>query len=128
MIEEASSRYPQVDLTRQIIGAFHEVHRNLGHGFLEKVYVSALLKELSELGVRAVVEAPIEVKYKGETIGVYFADILVNDSVICEIKAVRQLLPEHEAQLLHYLKATGIRVGLLLNFGASSVQVKRMVF
>ena len=67
-------------------------------------------------------------KYKGETIGVYFADILVNDSVICEIKAVRQLLPEHEAQLLHYLKATGIRVGLLLNFGASSVQVKRMVF
>ena len=80
------------------------------------------------LGLRAVQEAPIEVTYKDAVVGSYFADILVESSVICEVKATRSLLPEHEAQLLHYLKATGIHVGLLLNFGAASVQVKRMVF
>jgi GxxExxY protein len=71
---------------------------------------------------------PIPVTYKGEEVGLYFADIFVDHKVICEIKAVRQLLPEHEAQLLHYLKATGMQVGLLLNFGSPSVQIKRLIF
>jgi GxxExxY protein len=120
--------YPHADLTRQIIGASFEVHKHLGHGFLERVYVAVLMKELSLLGLSAVSEAPIEVKYKGRSVGMYYADILVEGRVICEIKAVRMLLSEHEAQLLHYLKATGIKVGLLLNFGGTSVQVKRLIF
>jgi GxxExxY protein len=71
---------------------------------------------------------PIKVSYKGLEVGTYFADLLVDDTVICELKAVKRLLPEHEAQLIHYLKATGVRVGILLNFGARSVEVKRMLF
>ena len=116
------------ETTALIIGAAYEVHRHLGHGFLEKVYVVALLRELHARGIVAASEVPIPVIYKGEEVGRYFADILVNEDVICEIKAVRRLLPEHEAQLLHYLKATGKAVGLLLNFGTPSAQIKRMVF
>jgi GxxExxY protein len=116
------------ELTHKIIGAAFEVHRNLGHGFLENVYVAALLHELAAAQLTALAEAPIAVTYKGLLIGRYFADILVEGLVICEIKAVQRLLPEHEAQLLHYLRATDIEVGLLLNFGARSMQVKRLVF
>ena len=104
------------------------MHRELGHGFLEKVYVAALTQELTRLGLKVATEAPIQVFYKGSDVGQYFADILVSGLVICEIKAVRRLAPEHEAQLLHYLKGTSMRVGLLINFGGSSVQVKRLVF
>ncbi len=120
--------YPHSELTRDIIGAAQEVHRQLGFGFLEKVYVNALAFELRSRGHAVTAEAPIEVAYKDQTVGVYFADILVDNSVICEIKAVQRLSPEHEAQLLNYLKATGIKVGLLLNFGRSSLQARRMVF
>ena len=128
MNEESPAQNLHADLTRVIIGASYEVHKTLGHGFLERVYVNALAKELAGLGLSVSTEAPIEVRYKGDVLGLYFADLLVNDAVICEVKAVRRLIPEHEAQLLHYLKATGTRVGLLLNFGATSVQVERMVF
>ena len=115
------------DLTRDIIGAAYEVHNHLGNGFLEKVYVTALMQELDSRALTARAEAPISVSYKGSEVGIYYADILVSDSVICEVKAVRRISPEHEAQLLHYLKATGIRVGLLLNFGAMRVEIKRLV-
>ena len=124
----ANLAYPQSELTREIIGAAYEVYNVLGHGFLENVYARALLKELEARGHKAVQEAKIEVYYKEESVGLYFADILVDNAVICEIKAVQKLAPEHEAQLLNYLKATGIKVGLLLNFGPKSVEVKRMVF
>jgi GxxExxY protein len=120
--------YPHKEVTEKVIGAAFEVHRELGPGFLEKVYEIALLRELGHRGVRAASQAEIEVQYKGQSVGVYYADILVDDTVICEIKAVDAISPAHEAQLLHYLKATGIKVGLLLNFGSRRLQVKRMVF
>ncbi len=117
--------YPHQELTEKIIGAAFEVHRELGPGFLEKVYEKALHRELDESGVQTIAQAEIEVLYKAQPAGVYYADLLVDGSVICEIKAVETLASAHEAQLLHYLKATGINVGLLLNFGAKRVQVKR---
>ncbi len=120
--------FPHKELTQAIIGAAYEVYRVLGHGFLEKVYETALAKELQTRGHDARCQAEIGVEYKGEQVGVYYADILVDGCVICEIKALEQLASAHEAQLLNYLKATGIKVGLLLNFGPKGVQVKRMVF
>jgi GxxExxY protein len=98
----------------------------LGPGFLEKVYETALVQELARRSMPARSQAEITVHYKGQAVGVYYADILVNDAVICEIKATQALNSAHEAQLLHYLKATGIKVGLLLNFGSQRVQVKRL--
>jgi len=124
--KEAES-YPHRDLTEKIVGAAFEVHRELGAGFLEKVYETALLRELEAQGVRADCQAAIPVYYKGSSVGTYYADILIDGSVICEIKAAAALDGTHEAQLLHYLKATGIKVGLLLNFGRPSVQIKRLV-
>jgi len=121
------SRYPHWELSRRILGAAFEVHNELGPGFLEKVYEVAMLYELSQAGIRAKAQAEITVTYKGQVAGSYFADILVEDRVICEVKALQTLAPAHEAQLLHYLKATGIRLGLLLNFGAERVQFKRLV-
>ena len=117
--------YPHSGLTEQIIGAAYEVHRELGPGFLERVYETALVRELESPSIRVQPQAEIAVRYKGQPVGVYFADLMVDDSVICEIKAAESLTSAHEAQLLHYLKATGIKVGLLLNFGSKRVQVKR---
>ena len=123
----AREDYPFRPLTEKIIGAAFEVHRQMGNGFLEKVYENAMVRELVEGGLRLETQHPIPVAYKGHVVGSYFADILVEGSVICEIKAIETLLPIHESQLLHYLKATGISVGLLLNFGTPRVQVKRKV-
>ena len=120
--------FPHAVLTKGIIGAAFEVHRVLGYGFLEKVYEAALTRELRARGHRVINQAEMEVNYKGEPVGVYYADLLVDDAVICEVKALDKLAPAHEAQLLNYLKATGTKVGLLLNFGPSGVKVKRMVF
>jgi GxxExxY protein len=124
----SGDRFPHAALTKQIIGAAFEVHRVLGFGFLEKVYEAALTRELRSSGHRVINQAEMEVTYKGESVGVYYADLLVDDAVICEVKALDKLAPAHEAQLLNYLKATGTKVGLLLNFGPQGVQVKRMVF
>jgi GxxExxY protein len=121
-------RFPHAALTKQIIGAAFEVHHVLGYGFLEKVYEATLTRELRGRGHRVVNQAEMEVNYKSEPVGVYYADLLVDDAVICEVKALDKLAPAHEAQLLNYLKATGTKVGLLLNFGPQGVQVKRMVF
>ncbi len=115
-------------LTEKIIGAAFEVHRELGAGFLEKVYETALIEELGGRGVPALGQADIEVRYKDIPVGNYYADILVDSKVICEIKAVDSLSRTHEAQLIHYLKATAIKVGLLLNFGAKQLEIKRRVF
>ena len=118
---------PHWELTRQVIGAAFEVHKALGPGFLEKVYVNALLLELQQAGLNARAEVAIPVYYKEVEVGLYYADLLIEDGVICEVKAVSATRREHEAQLLHYLKATKTQVGLLLNFGAKSVEVKRMI-
>jgi len=115
------------EVTEKIIRAFYEVYNSLGYGFSEKVYENALVLELRKDGLHAQPQERITVYYDGEPVGEYAADIVVNEIVIVELKAVRQLLKEHEAQLLNYLKATAIEVGLLLNFGPRA-EVKRKVF
>ena len=121
------TEYPDSELTQSIIGAAFEVHNILGAGFLEKVYRNALTKELRLQGHQVEAEAKIPVYYKGELVGDYYADILVSGRVIVELKALSKLTNEHEAQLLNYLKATGHRIGLLLNFGTRKVQIKRRI-
>ena len=114
------------DLTEKIIGAFFKVYNQLGYGFSEKVYENALAIELRKLGLNAIQQDPITVHYEGSIIGEYTADILVNDAVLLELKAVRQLCAEHEAQLLNYLKATSVEVGLLLNFGPKPQHMRKI--
>ncbi len=118
--------YKLKDLTGTIIGAAYTVHNDLGFGFLEKVYQNALFIELTNLGLKVEKERPIKVKYKDQIVGDFIADIVVEDKVILELKAVKQLSEIHEAQLVNYLKATGIEIGLLINFGPS-VEVKRKI-
>lgn len=113
--------------TDKIIGAFYKVYRTLGYGFLERVYQNALFFELQEMEFKCDPQYPIPVYYQGKLVGEYIADIIVNDSIILELKAVKELCDEHEAQLLNYLKATKIELGLLLNFGVHP-QVKRKIF
>jgi len=115
------------ELTYLINGAIFEVTRILGPGFLEKVYENALLMELKARGIKAVAQHPINVKYKDQIVGEYFADLLVEDQVIIELKTVDKIERIHEAQLLNYLKATGIKVGLLVNFKNTKADIKRMV-
>ena len=115
------------DLTYRINGAIFEASRTLGAGFLEKVYEKALLIELRERGLIAESQASIIVSYKGRSVGEYFADLLVCDKVIIELKCVDSLSKLHEAQMLNYLKATGLQVGLLVNFKYPKAEIKRMV-
>ena len=116
------------DITYAIIGACMEVHRILGPGFLESVYQTALAHELELRGISINEQARLQVAYKDIVAGEYRADFVVDDKVIVEIKAVSQLTEIHEAQLINYLKATGYKVGLLINFGASSLEhIRRIV-
>ena len=115
------------DLTYQIRGAVFEVNRILGYGFLEKVYENALMVELQERGIKAECQVPISVQYKKREVGEYFADIVVEGEVILKLKAVESLQKIHEAQLLNYLKATGYKVGLLVNFTHPKAAIKRFV-
>jgi GxxExxY protein len=114
-------------LTSAIIGAFYDVYNQLGCGFLEKVYENALAHELRKRGHGMQQQAPIEVYYDGLQVGSYFSDLLVDKSVLVELKAAKAIAEEHEAQLLNYLKATEIDVGLILNF-CPKPQVKRKIF
>jgi len=111
-------------LTKKIIGCAFKVHNALGCGFLEKVYENALRIELLKEGLEVKQQEPIKVYYEGQVVGDYYADLWVEDRVIVELKAVQTLSKAHEVQLVNYLTATGVDIGLLLNFG-SSVQVKR---
>ena len=113
------------EITYIINGAIFEVMRELGGGFLEKIYEKALMVELRNRGLKAESQVPIKVKYKGIEVGEYFADILVEDQVILEIKAVDSLQKIHEAQILNYLKATGMKIGLLVNFKHPKAEIKR---
>ncbi len=115
------------ELTYQINGAIFEVSKLLGAGFLEKVYENALIMELRSRGIKALSQFPIAVKYKGKNVGEYFADIVVEDKVIIELKAIDKLQKIHEAQMLNYLKATGMKVGLLVNFTFPKAVIKRFV-
>lgn len=112
------------ELTQIIIGCAYRVHNTLGFGFLEKVYENALRIELELAGLNAVQNVSIPVRYHGYIVGDFFADLLVENAIIIELKAVQHLAKEHEVQLVNYLTATGIDDGLLINFGPS-VQIKR---
>ncbi|MCE5187225.1 MAG: GxxExxY protein [Planctomycetaceae bacterium] len=115
------------ELSEKVITAAYAVHKELGNGFVEKIYKKALEIEVRESGVKCNSEVPLSVSYHGQIVGDYFADLVIEDKIIVEIKAVSDLLPAHEVQLVNYLKATGLHVGLLINFG-QSVKVKRRVF
>jgi GxxExxY protein len=107
----------QADLTDKVLKAFFKVYNTLGYGFAERVYENALAIELKKTGLQVEKQKDITVYYEGEVVGDYVCDIVVNGDVMLELKAVRTLAEDHEAQLLNYLKATPIEVGLLLNFG-----------
>ena len=119
--------FKHAELTEKIINAFYKVYNTLGYGFLEKVYENALYHELESNGLVVEKQKQIKVLYEGKKVGDYFADLVVNDLVIIELKAAESLCEEHEFQLINYLKATEIEVGLLLNFGKEP-ELKRKVF
>jgi GxxExxY protein len=114
-------------LTETIIGAFYRVYNGLGYGFLEKVYENAMMIELAEHGFQPMQQERVKVFYKGAIVGDYFADIIINDKVILELKAAESLCDEHAAQLTNYLKATDKELGLLLNFGRKP-EFRRIIF
>lgn len=115
------------DITDKIINAFYKVNNTLGYGFLEKVYENAMAIELRKMGCKVSQQKNIKVFYENEEVGDYYADLLVNELVIVELKASESLREEHEAQLINYLKATQIEVGLVLNFGKKA-EFKRKIF
>ena len=115
----------QYDLCGQVIGAAMKVHSALGPGFLESVYQNALIWELQKSGLKVDAQRPITVHYDGQVVGVFTADILVNDSLMLELKANQLVAKAHEVQLVNYLVSTGIDEGLLLNFGAERLEYKR---
>lgn len=115
------------ELTEKIIGVFYDVFNELGHGFLESTYAEALVVALEESGLSAAREVPVPVWFRGRKVGQYYADLIVEGVVLLELKATRALESAHEAQLLHYLRATEVEVGLLLNFGLRP-QFRRLLF
>ncbi len=115
------------EITQEIIGAAFEVHKHLGYGYLEKVYQRALQVELLQRHLQVKLEHPIQVRYKGAVVGDYAADLFVADKVIVELKVAPEYSAADEAQLLNELVSTGTRVGLLINFGRTRVEFKRMV-
>lgn len=114
------------ELTSNILAACFEVSNELGAGFLESVYEKAVLIALNEKGLKVVSQVPIEVCFRGQKVGHFFADLLIEDVVIVEIKAVKELSPEHQAQIINYLKASGIEIGLLVNFAKPKLEYRRL--
>jgi GxxExxY protein len=112
-------------ITQAIIGCAFEVSNELGAGFLESVYERSLILALRQKGLSAVSQHPIRVMFRGEAVGDFYADILVEGKVIVELKAVKEIAPEHQAQIINYLNATGIEVGLLINFGNPKLEYRR---
>jgi GxxExxY protein len=119
--------YLHKELTSVIIQAFYKVYNVLGYGFLEKVYENALKIELEDLGLSVEKQKPVSVYYNNILVGEYFADLIVNEVVIIELKAAESLIKEHELQLINYLKSTEKEIGLLLNFGRKP-EIKRKIF
>ena len=121
------SDFKHGELTRKILGVFYEVYNELGHGFLESVYQEAMVIALRQAGLRVERQIPLKVMFRGEVVGEFRQDIVVERAVILELKAASAIDSVHEAQLLNYLRATALEVGLLLNFGPKP-QFKRMAF
>jgi GxxExxY protein len=124
---DSNDKYLHSAITSTIIKAYYTFYNKLGYGFLEKVYENALIIELKKVDLRCQKQVPIKVYYDTENVGEYFADIIVNECVILELKAAECIIEEHEAQLINYLRATNIEVGLLLNFGKEA-EFKRKAF
>ena len=120
------SNYLHSELSEQILASYYKVYNTLGFGFLEKVYENSLMIELTERNLLCYQQQPIEVRYFEAIVGEYYADLVVENKIIIELKAVEKLMPEHEAQLVNYLRATNMEVGLLLNFGKKP-EIKRRV-
>ncbi len=126
-MKKYDNNYLHSELTEKIIGEAFKIYNTLGQGFLEKVYENALIKKLRDAGVKAEQQYPIKVIFEDAIVGEYCADILVENKVIIGLKAVELINPVFEVQLVNYLKATGIEVGLLINFG-KKLEIKRKVF
>lgn len=122
-----NSNYLYSDITGKIIRAFYNVYNKLGFGFLEKVYEKSMMIELKRLGLKAENQKKIQVFYDDVQVGEYYADIVINDCVIVELKAAENIIPEHEAQLVNYLRVTDIEVGLLLNFGKTPQKSRKVL-
>ena len=114
------------DLTSRVIEAAFEVSKELGHGFLESVYEKSLQVALMQKGLEVRLQVPLSVTFRGVSVGSFFADMIVEDKVLIELKAVTRVLGEHKAQVINYLRATGLEVGLLLNFGTPKVEYYRL--
>lgn len=121
------NNYLHSELSGKILKAYYNVYNTLGFGFLEKVYENSMMIELRKFGLHCSQQQHIDVFYDEERVGDYFADIIVEDTIIIELKAAKTLLPEHEAQLVNYLRATDIEVGLLLNFGKKPQHKRRVL-
>ncbi len=115
------------DLSFKIVGLAMMVHSKLGYGFLEKIYENALMVLLGREGIRAKQQSPVTVYFEGEVVGDYYVDILVEDIIILELKAVEKIIDVHKAQTLNYLKATGLQLAILLNFGKEKLEYERFV-
>ena len=125
--KESGEPYPEQHLTEKILGAAFTVHNTLGAGFLERVYSNALAVELRAQGIGLQIELPLKIKYRDTIVGDYIADLIVEGRVLVELKACASLDPVHIAQILNYLRASGIHVGLLLNFGRPKLEYRRFV-
>ncbi len=124
--DQQRARGKHDDLTERIIGVFYDVYNELGYGFLESVYREAMRLALTQVDLRVNTEVPVPVSFRGSVVGVFRADLIVNDAVLVELKACDQMVRQHESQTMHYLRATPIEVGLLMNFGPSP-RFKRFV-
>jgi GxxExxY protein len=132
MEQKEKDKYPEIDpivnnITKTVIGCAYTVSNSLGCGFLEKVYENALVRELVKQGLKVKQQQIVKIWYNGVEVGDYIADLIVEDNVLIEVKAVEHLGNTQTAQCLNYLKATGIRVGLLMNFETPRVEIKRLV-
>ncbi len=126
-MEDLPTSLKHGELTDKILGVFYEVYNELGYGFLEAVYENSMIVALRQAELTVEQQVAIPVRFRGELVGAYYADMMVNRTVLLELKSARALEKSHEAQLLHYLRATDIEVGLLLNFGVRP-QFRRLLF
>jgi GxxExxY protein len=127
-MENQESKLLHSDLTEKILGVYYDVYNEVGHGFLESVYANCMYLALTVAGVSVRREVPVPVYFRGQDVGQFKADLVVNGCVLIELKAVQNLDRSHEAQVMNYLRATELEVGLLLNFGGSKPQFRRIVF
>lgn len=127
-MEKQNSKLLHPELTEKILGVYYDVYNEIGHGFLESVYSSCMFLALTKAGMSVRREVPVPVYFRGQDVGQFKADLVVDGSVLIELKAVQNLDRSHEAQVMNYLRATELEVGLLLNFGSPKPQFRRIVF